>query len=348
MLYFGVNTYRNYLRNQSERVLYFAIGIIALGIASLSAGFEKIFLILHLSPLIVLSNNFLQVSFNSIGYLAINLFCLCVAIPKYKKKILLLNIIISILDLTLYLIFPPTPQYSTYEISLNEITMVSQLALGIPIILMIPILLFYYAYTMRNKSPPHSKWSFWIGIATILIFIALYLKMFFPIEYADLTRLLWIPAFLFWYLCFTRFIEVDWPKKVRHLYLIFADSGICIFDHSFIEEDKMERQLIGGTITGVSGIIQEVTRSKQKLQLLDQGDIKILLEYGTYVIGVLIIEENFRILRKKIKKFVEEFEVQFRTTLQSFTGSLDEFEGTQQLVDEIFSYTELIDRRIFH
>ncbi|NVM31488.1 MAG: hypothetical protein HWN65_21800 [Candidatus Helarchaeota archaeon] len=348
LLYLGIKTYRNYLENRSKRVQYFGIGILVLGLASFFAGLEKTFLILDLSSSFVLSVNFLQVLCNSIGYLAINLFCLHVVIPKYEKKIFGLNVILSSIDISLYVIFPPTFVPKSYELILPSSTMLSQIVFGIPIILMIPILLFYYAFTMRKQSPPHSKWSFWLGMATMLIFFALYLKMFLPSDFADFTRLLWIPAFLFWYICFTRFIEVDWPKKIRSLFLIFGDSGVCIFDHSFRAEEVLEKQLIGGTISGITGLIQEVTRSKQKLQLMDQGETKILLEYGTYIIGVLITEENFYILRKKLKRLVEEFELKYEETLQNFTGSLDEFGATKELVNDIFSYKELIDRTIFH
>ena len=81
---------------------------------------------------------------------------------------------------------------------------------------------------------------------------------------------------------------------------------------------------------------------------MDQGDTKIILEYGTFIIGVLITEENFGILRKKLKKLVEKFELHFKDSLQDFSGSLNEFEGTKELIDEIFSYKKFIDRTIFH
>ncbi|MFX0141685.1 MAG: hypothetical protein ACFFDN_49060 [Candidatus Hodarchaeota archaeon] len=349
MLYLGVKTYHNYLENRLKQVFYFGVGLISLGFASLFAGLEKTFLILYLPPYFVLSVNFIQVSFNSIGYLLINRFCLRVVIPKYEKKVFIFNLVLASIDLIIYMMFPPTILYSTYELTLHEIVTVVQLVFGIPIVLMIPILLFYYSYIMRMQSPPHSNRSFWLGMANIFIFFVYNLKIFLPKGYADLTRLLWIPAFLFWYICFISFIEADWPKKVRYLYIILADSGICIFDHPFITtEELMERQLIGGTLAGISGVVQEITRSKQKLQLLDQGDTKILLEYGTFIIGVLITEENFSILRKKLKKLVERFEVQFKELLQDFSGSLNEFEETIELINEIFSYKDLIDRTTFH
>ena len=347
MLYLGLKTYRKYLENRSKRVLYFGIGLIVLGIASFLAGLEKTFFIFYLNSNLILTVNVLQVACNSIGYLAINLFCLHVVIPKYEKKLFSFNVILASLDLAFYLIFLPTPLYATFEMALPEITIWTQLIFGIPIIAMIPILLFYYAFIMRKQSPPHSKRSFWVGMATIFIFFTLYIKMFLPIEFADFTRLLWIPAFLFWYISFTRFIEVDWPKKLRHLYLIKADSGVCIYEHPFIAEDGMESQLVGGSISGITKLMQEITRSPQKLRLMDHGNIKLLLEYGAYIIGVLIVEENFSIHRKKLKSLVERFEDQFKEPLQVYVGSLGEFAGSKTLVDEIFSYKELLDRSIF-
>ena len=50
---------------------------------------------------------------------------------------------------------------------------------------------------------------------------------------------------------------------------------------------------------------------------------------------------------KKLKNLVERFEDQFKEPLQVYVGSLGEFVGSKTLVDEIFSYKELLDRSNF-
>lgn len=60
-----------------------------------------------------------------------------------------------------------------------------------------------------------------------------------------------------------------------------------------------------------------------------------------------MVETNFSILRKKIRRLVDEFELKYKDILPSFSGSLNEFKDAKELIEEIFSYKELIDRSIF-
>lgn len=347
MFFLGMRTHKNYVENPEKRVLYFAIGLIGLGFASLFAALEKTSLVLLLHPIFPIIFYVLQTTMNSVGYISINLFCLRVVFPKLEQKILTINIILASLDLIFVLIFLPTPIYTTYEMALPDLVAITQMIFGFPIILMIPILLFYYSYTTKKQSPPHSQKSFLLGMATIFIFLILYVKLFVPIEFADLTRLLWIPAFIFWYLVFTSFIEADWPKKILHLFVVMEKSGLCLHDSSFKSENMVERQLLGSSISGISELLQELTKSKYKLKFMDQGDVKIIIEYGNRVNGILITEANFNILRKKLKKLVEEFELKYEDLLVKFKGSLNEFKNAGEIVKKIFSYKEFLDPTVF-
>ncbi len=85
-------------------------------------------------------------------------------------------------------------------------------------------------------------------------------------------------------------------------------SGVCICDQSFIPENLMENQLIGENILVIAGLLWEFTNSKQKLQLLDLGNFKILLEYSTYIIAALMTEVSFCILGRKLRQLMEGFE----------------------------------------
>jgi len=343
MLYLGMRTYKNYTEYKEKRILYIAIGLVGLGFASLFTGIQKISLILLLPPAIPITFYIIQTIFNSIGYISISLFCLRVVFPKWENKILVFNVILASLDLMFVLIILPTPLYTTYEIAVSDVVALTQIVFGLPIFLMIPILLFYYSATTRKQSPPHSQKSFLLGMATIFAFLVLYIKLFIPIEFADLTRLLWIPTFIFWYMVFTSFIEADWPQKILHVFVVMEKSGLCLHDSSFRSENKVERQLLGSSISGISELLQELTRSKHKLQFMDQGDVKIIIEYGKRINAILITEANFKILRRKLKILVNDFEIKYDDLLSRFKGSLNEFKNAGEIVDRIFSHKEFLD-----
>ena len=147
------------------------------------------------------------------------------------------------------------------------------------------------------------------------------------------------------YIIVKQFFELEWPKKIHHLYIFNSRSSITIQSHSFVEEvteeGLLESQLITGGIYGIAAIIKKITKSKRRLRLLDHEDVKIILEYGSYITAALLTEENFGILRRKLKTLVQEFEMQFKDALVDFTGSLTEFENANRLIEQIFSFEDI-------
>ena len=347
LFYLGIKTYQNFKINNLVRVLYFCIGLTILGSSSLVAALERLFFITYLHPTIIVSMEIIQSTLNSFGYIFLNLFCINIISEKYDKKMFFIYLAFALLDLIVIILIPPIPSYTTFQVTLQEIVIISQFICAIPIVLAIPALLFYYSYSMRHKSPPHSKVSFLLGTAIIFIFIILYIKMFLPAEFADILRLLWIPAFIYSYIIFIRFVEIEWPKKIRHIFLVMEKNGTCLYDHSFTKIESVERDLFGSSMSGITEILRELTRSQHKLQFLDQGDVKILLTYGNYIVGILVTEADFVVLRKKMNKLVQEFENQYEKALKKFTGSLNEFESARSLIIDLFTHKGFLDRAIF-
>ena len=63
--------------------------------------------------------------------------------------------------------------------------------------------------------------------------------------------------------------------------------------------------------------------------------------------GALMVEEYFKTHRLKLKTLIQDFETLHKHLLVDFTGSISEFEDTAQLVKQIFTYQELVDRTKF-
>ena len=130
--------------------------------------------------------------------------------------------------------------------------------------------------------------------------------------------------------------EIEWREKMRHLYLI-NEGGVNLYDQSFMVEEDLESDLIAGSISGISSLIQELTRSKERVEVIKQKDLKILLKYGTYVTVALIADEDLEILHLKLKMLIEEFESLFQYVLPKWKGDLDVFSPVKVMVERIFT-----------
>ncbi|MFX0140814.1 MAG: tetratricopeptide repeat protein, partial [Candidatus Hodarchaeota archaeon] len=129
--------------------------------------------------------------------------------------------------------------------------------------------------------------------------------------------------------------EINWQKRIHHIYL-FMPNGTCIYDHPFKLEEEIEPQLVAGGLTGISGLIQEITKNKTKIKIVEQEEMTILLEYGKYLNIALITEENLITLRNKLIKLVQEVEDFFQEELESYSGNLTPFLKAGKFIQKIF------------
>ncbi|MFX1451536.1 MAG: hypothetical protein ACFFCM_11875, partial [Promethearchaeota archaeon] len=129
--------------------------------------------------------------------------------------------------------------------------------------------------------------------------------------------------------------ELNWRKRIHHIYIIIP-SGVCLFDHSFKGEKEIEPQFVSGGITGISGLIQELTHSKTKIKIVEQEEMTILLEHGKYISVALITEENLVTLRQKLIELIENIEDFFQEELENFQGDLKVFTKIGKFVQRIF------------
>ena len=129
--------------------------------------------------------------------------------------------------------------------------------------------------------------------------------------------------------------EINWHKRIHHIYL-FMPNGTCIYDHPFKPEEEIEPQLVAGGLTGISGLIQEITKNKTKIKIVEQEEMTILLEYGNYLNIALMTEENLITLRNKLKKLIEEVEDFYQEELETYSGNIGIFSKAGKFIQKIF------------
>ncbi len=125
--------------------------------------------------------------------------------------------------------------------------------------------------------------------------------------------------------------------KKQGLYIIYED-GRTPFDYKFSEDVAQDPGLISGMFSAITSFVKETTKSTEFLQTIEHGDITILIEYGEHLFGALFIKGNQTSeIRTQLRKFVSQFEEQYKETLEDWGGELKPFKDANQLVEQIFS-----------
>ncbi|MHA1385008.1 MAG: hypothetical protein ACTSR3_14765 [Candidatus Helarchaeota archaeon] len=127
-----------------------------------------------------------------------------------------------------------------------------------------------------------------------------------------------------------------WHKKINHL-IVLTESGLPISSWK-LGGGPLDTALISGAISGISGIVREMTKSAKKLSSIDHGDKKVLFHYSKLVNGVMITDKDQPIMHDKLKQFVENFESKYYYYLTPFDGNLDYFTDADDLLVDIFPF----------
>jgi hypothetical protein len=137
--------------------------------------------------------------------------------------------------------------------------------------------------------------------------------------------LFWAPEFNYYYR----------KSKLDALYIMAAD-GRDLFTYQFSEGTMPEAGLVSGMFSAITAFIKETTKSRDLLRYIDNGDKKILLEYGNYVIVALFADSSSAELREKLAKLIHKFEEKFEKILKRWNGDCTPFMQEDKLVKEIF------------
>ncbi|MFX1450573.1 MAG: hypothetical protein ACFFCM_07010, partial [Promethearchaeota archaeon] len=129
--------------------------------------------------------------------------------------------------------------------------------------------------------------------------------------------------------------EINWYKRIHHIYL-FLPNGICIFDQSFKSEKEVEPHLVAGGLTGISKLIQELTKNRTKVKKVEQEEMTILLEHGNFISAALITEEDLITLQNKLGRLIQDIEDFYDEEFRNFSGNLEVFTKIGKFINRTF------------
>jgi hypothetical protein len=150
--------------------------------------------------------------------------------------------------------------------------------------------------------------------------------------------------------------EQSWDKALLGIYVMY-NSGVLLYHQEFRKEDtkKVEAtpttneselvpDLISSGLVGITQLMQEIVQGKQILRYIDNYSKKILLEAGKHIIVALIVHDDLRILRDKLRKFIEDFVIEFLDDLEKPSGyDMKRFESTKDLIRKYFDVKYFMD-----
>ncbi len=120
------------------------------------------------------------------------------------------------------------------------------------------------------------------------------------------------------------------------LMLIHKNTGLSLFTYNFSEE-ALDSDLISGFLTAIQSFGKEVSKQETKMRRLSYEHFEISLTDGDLTVAALTTTGHpNQLTAAAIEKFVQQFEARYRQGLEEFRGNVAQFDGTKDLVDDIF------------
>ncbi|MGQ4872265.1 MAG: hypothetical protein ACP6IT_10600 [Candidatus Thorarchaeota archaeon] len=93
--------------------------------------------------------------------------------------------------------------------------------------------------------------------------------------------------------------------------MIKRDSGVCLY-HKDFREPLFDPHLISSFISAMTSFFERTNQSVESVARAFEGtDYKIVVEFGDWTVGALVVNSDREFLREKLRAIVSEFEKQF-------------------------------------
>jgi hypothetical protein len=110
----------------------------------------------------------------------------------------------------------------------------------------------------------------------------------------------------------------NWRQNLISLYIIRKSDGICLFSHHFRLGliSQIENQLVGMGFTALARMMQEIVDSSSRLNMIDLGEKKVLINERINLLAVLVTTQDILFLHKKLEELTDHFEKIFELQQQ--------------------------------
>ena len=123
--------------------------------------------------------------------------------------------------------------------------------------------------------------------------------------------------------------------KYYHSFFIQYKNGTTIFEYIF-REQKIDSDLFTSSLSAICDVIKEATGNLTNIKEIVKENLFILIENDELFSTILISETNVPQVRDKLKEFNKKFLKRYENELKNWTGEVNRFKGTIDIIREIF------------
>ncbi|MHA1770261.1 MAG: hypothetical protein ACTSYL_01900 [Candidatus Thorarchaeota archaeon] len=146
----------------------------------------------------------------------------------------------------------------------------------------------------------------------------------------------------------SEFVNIEWSDLdlIQAIYILIADSGLCVLDRKYGEAD-MDPNLISGFLTALIQFGRELS-SGNRVHVIDFGAFDICLSLRENVIVAAIVDKvddtnaAMAVLADVNNAFVKEF----KQVLVNWDGNLEPFENFGKILDDITKNGKASEKKI--
>lgn len=128
--------------------------------------------------------------------------------------------------------------------------------------------------------------------------------------------------------------EFLWQDNLKYI-MITTKPGICVYNENFKEKRELNEILLSGALAAVREFIKDTLDKESGLKVVSRGEEYYIIEEGEYIIGILIVKKELEILKMYLKKIIKEFENFFKKSLVNWSGNIETFAPTKDLIKRI-------------
>ncbi len=135
-----------------------------------------------------------------------------------------------------------------------------------------------------------------------------------------------------------RGVNHGWRDVVKAVAYV-TKTGLTVAYVRYTEDIYTDEQLFGGALTGIVGILGEITGEEEvtmKVQTMEYGGKRLLVCSGIFGNAILLASETKPILKELLKKFILEFELTYKFNLAQDMLDLNDYEAAPLMVESYF------------
>jgi MFS family permease len=132
----------------------------------------------------------------------------------------------------------------------------------------------------------------------------------------------------------------EWRTYLDRIFLI-SRTGLGLYAHDFtrpnLQPNELNEDLVSGGLSGLQMMIKEISNTDRSIDMLDQGDKKLIFHEGKYSTAVLFVRKDLAILRDKLALFHDLCEYYNQDVLEHFYGNISNLQLIVELKNRFFN-----------